>query len=124
MAKWELFLSEADYVNILNGRQIVDTRVPDPSKLEKDYTKIAPYDILIYYLVKDGIVQQKSKIEFVAADVKKYKTVEDMLEAEGVENVCPKMNMEMAKEFYQSLPGHVERVKQNGIVAVLLGERL
>lgn len=126
MAEWELHASEMDFYNINNNSQIVDTRVPDPSKPEKDYSKIVPRDVLTFRLVKNGIVQsgKSDKISFAAADVRMYKTVEEMLMKEGVENVLPGVeDIEKAKRYYASLPGHAERVKANGIVAILLGER-
>ncbi len=132
MTEWTLYVSTVSYDNIASGKQKVTARTPDPSKPEKRYNDIVAGDVLILCPVgKNGVPEERNCLRYSVKDVHFYKTenpdktLELMLETEGLKNVFPgAKNTGLAIAMYHSSPVCIERTKDNGIVAIVLGEKV
>ena len=125
--EWSFPVALRWYLAICNGSKKVEGRVPDPSKPEKDYSKIACDDILLFFPVSDDFkkINEHSEARFPVAYNMKYSSVSKMLESEGLSRVLPGINtIPEGVTIYHSFPGYEERIKLHGIHAIGLGRRV
>lgn len=119
--EWNLDVVLNVYYDLLEGSKEVETRSPDPSKPEKDYGKIVEGDSLIFHLVNDSFkrVSESEKLAFKAGNIRKYNSIEEMLETENIKSILPDVHSkEEALEIYYSFPGYKERIAKYGIIAI------
>jgi len=131
MKFWTLNIFLESYKEIDQGIKSVEGRSPDPKNPEKNYRKIEAGDrVIIRPVEKDsaGKIRPISGIgdmEFIVAFNHRYKSTEDMLNGEGLQNLMPNAkSFEEAVKFYHSLPGHEERIKNYGTCAIGLETRV
>lgn len=127
MKKWIFDIFEENYRKIQNTGKKVEGRVPDFRKPEKHYHKINPGDTVMIRVVDENFdsVEGIEPLCYKVAYNRKYDSVREMLEAEGLERVLPEVGtIEDGIKLYHSLPGYEERIKQNGIHAIGLGRKL
>lgn len=127
MSEWILPLAKPAYNSVVENNKTVEARVPDPTKPNKQYWRIQPGDTLIF----QAIDLQTSKyldlpeVRFPVTYQRKYDTVKEMLETEGLQRTLPRAkSIQEATDIYLGFPGYRERITKNGIVAIGLGKRL
>ena len=127
MKEWIFPVALKWYISISNGSKKVEGRVPDPSKPEKDYSKLTCEDILLFFPVGDDFkrLTEHSEARFTVAYNRKYTSVSQMLENESLARVLPGINtIPEGVAIYHAFPGYEERIKLNGIHAIGLGNRI
>jgi ASC-1-like (ASCH) protein len=124
--KWIFPVKQKYYLLIRSQIKKVEGRVPNPIIPEKDYSRIKSGDIASFTAVDDDFksIPDFPEIKFIITGAKRYNTVEDMLDKEGLENVVPGANLENAIEIYNGFPGYPERIAQYGIYAIKLGDKI
>ncbi|MCL5018833.1 MAG: isomerase [Candidatus Pacearchaeota archaeon] len=125
--EWIFDIFEENYLKLLNSKKEVEGRVPDPSKERKQYNKIVRGDKIVIRVVDEKFqpVNTIKPLEFIASYNKKYDSVKEMLESEGLERVLPEANsIEEGIKLYHNLPGYEERIKINGIHAIGLENKI
>lgn len=127
MTEWILDITEENLEHILDSSKKVEGRVPDMSKPEKCYQNIARGDILTFRVV-DGLTQQvlgNENTSFKVAYNRKYDSVREYLNAEGLKRALPQVkDVSKGVELYHNFPGYKERISQVGIYAIGLGDKL
>ena len=127
MNKWIIDIFEENLKEILNSTKKVEGRTPDPSNPNKRYDLIKKGDILSFRAFDKNQIPIKSKkqISFEVEYNKKYDTLKDYLESEGIKRISSKINsIEEGISRYNSLPGYKERISKFGIHAIGIGKRV
>jgi len=127
MTDWTVDIFLENYIKIKDLRKEVEGRVPNFKKEHKCYQNIKVGDVLEIRVV-DETFQPVADFESLKYEVsynKKYGSVKDMLETEGLGRVLPEVDsIKEGIELYHSLPGYKDRIKNNGIHAIGLGKKL
>lgn len=124
---WQFPVAEQWYDLIANGKKVVEGRVPDPSKPEKDYSKLNKGDVAIISAVDSHYkpVSTKPPLMFIIGYNRKYSSVAEMIGVETLTRVVPGIeSVEKATQIYHAFPGYEERIRLNGIHAIGLENRL
>ena len=126
---WNLHIGSRGHREIFEGTKTVEGRVTDPSNPEKDYSKMLPGDIVNFIPVvgerDDPPLLDALSLSFIVGSNKKYSSVRELLEAEGLENVWPGVKtIEEGIEIYHSSLGYEEKIERHGIYAIKLDERI
>lgn len=124
---WVFDIFEENYLKIKDSGKEVEGRVADMAKPHKHYHKIVPGDKVKIRVVDEKFqpVESISPLVYEVLYNKRYGSVREMLETEGLERVLPEVSsIEEGIELYHNLPGYEERIRQNGIQAVGLGKML
>ncbi len=128
MKEWLLTVFLEAYQEIANFRKRVEGRVPDPSKPEKDYAKIEVDDIIVFKAIDESMqpIPRFHDLRFPVIYNHHYKTIEDMLETEGLDKVLPGVkSIPKGEEIHKFFPGYdAERIKKYGIHVIRLGNRI
>ena len=91
---------------IVDGRKTVETRAATPK-----YRKVKAGDSLV-------ISCGGNKVEKVVKKVATYPSIDELVVAEGLNNVMPLVdNIEQAKQEWYSYPGYRDKIAQHGLVA-------
>ncbi|NQU98328.1 hypothetical protein HQ533_02585 [Candidatus Woesearchaeota archaeon] len=122
MVEYKLFKIWPEHLKEMRmpGRKVIDIRVQDPKDKEKDFSKLEPGDILYFKdtngeVLKAAVMKDKNK----KAYVRHYRSAEELLIHEGVENVWPNVkDFDEAVRKCLQFPGYRERVKKQGIFAI------
>lgn len=120
MKEWHLNTILSVYYELIEGGKTIETRAPDSENKEKDYGMISKGDILIFHPVDSFFKRiDNEEIKFFAGDVRKYNSIEEMLQYENLQKILPDVkSREDAIKVYNSFPGYKERIKKYGIVAI------
>jgi len=125
--EWSFPVTLKWYLYICNGSKRVEGRVPDPSKPEKDYSKITCEDILSFFPVYSNFerINRYQEARFMVMYNRRYGSVNKMLEVEGLLKTLPGVNtIPEGVAIYHSFPGYENRVKLHGIHAIGFGKRI
>lgn len=123
--EWMFPVAEKWYRLISAQTKQVEGRVPDISKPEKNYSNLKEGDLAAFVAVDENykVILNLPKISFKVKYNKKYSSVREMLNAEGLARVLPGTDsIEEGIKTYHSFPGYEERIKTNGIYAIGLGK--
>lgn len=119
--EWELLIQEPYFSLVLEGKKTAEGRTPKPERPYADYGKITIEDILKFVLLDNKDKWFKTKIKYIYH----YKTPEEMLKAEGLENMLPGIKtIKEGAAIYRSFPGYMERIEKYGMYAFGIGEIL
>ena len=120
MKEWHLNTVLEVYYDLVERRKTIETRAPDLEDKEKDYGNVSEGDLLIFHPVNAFYLRiGNESIEFTAGNVRKYNSVEQMLENEDLQKILPQAtSLEEVIKIYNSFPGIRERIKKYGIVAI------
>lgn len=116
MPDLEKWVRKDYFEEILEGDKTVEVRSPDSK--DSEYSDLGKGDTL---MLKN---EERGTAWFEVAVVAKYYSARKLLEEEGVENILPEVDsMKEAEreihEIYES-----DRIDENGIYAIMLGELL
>ena len=119
MKEWHLNAIIKVYYDLIDGRKKIETRACSPNE-EKDYGQIEKGDLLIFYPLDNFSLRiEHDKISFIAGEIRKYSSVEEMLKHENLKDILPDSNsLEDALKVYYSFPRYKERIAKYGIVAI------
>ncbi len=119
--QWIFDTNEFFFKEIVQNGKRIEARVPDFTVPRKHYHKIKSGDSIVVRLVNKNL-EPVSGVEPLIFEVlfnKKYDSIEKLLENEGFKNVMPNMqSSEEAIQYFYTLPGIGERVKENGVCAI------
>lgn len=127
MKEWIFDIFLENYLKVKDSGKEVEGRVPDYTKERKSYQNIVPGDIVKIRVVNEKFepVEEITPLSYEVSYNKKYNSVEDMLNIEGLERVLPEVNsIQEGIDLYHNLPGYKERIQNNGIHAIGLGKKL
>ena len=124
--EWNFPVTLNWYSFIDMGKKKYEGRVPDESKPEKDYSKINLGDIAVFSAVTEKYDPiYLDKLKFVINSCERYNSVFEMFKTKGMGDVLPGVdNVNDGIDIYHSFPGYEDRIKEQGIYAIGLGERL
>ena len=126
MREWSLGVVLENYEDLIAKRKTVETRAPDPSNPEKDFSNVSINDILAFHAF-DGQFHRIAElpiIRYSVLRVNRYSTVDNMLEREDFSSIMPRENSrEEAIKVYHFFPGYRERMEKYGMIACGLGKR-
>lgn len=122
------------YRLIKEGGKIYDTRAPDPSIPQKRYNEAKKGDVALIMPVLSSTFEPldlptlKYKISdvqyFPSQDENWESIIKRMFDSIGLEKVFPGYSLEQALKTYEKFPNYPQRIKQHGIVAIGLSEKL
>lgn len=122
MAEYKLFKIWPEHLREMRmpGRKVIDIRVPDPNDKTKDFSKLKSSDTLFFKdtngeVLKTKVMKDKNNLTYVHH----YRSAEELLIHEGVENVWPNVrDFDEAVRKCLQFPGYSERVEKYGIFAI------
>ncbi len=121
MKEWIMGVQPEIFEFIEKGIKTIEGRTPDINVLEKDYRKLKKEDILVFLKEDETKKTAKYKIKYLVH----YSNVKNMLISEGLNNILPNIKtIEEGVKLYNSFPNYSQRIKELGIYAIGIGDKI
>jgi ASC-1-like (ASCH) protein len=119
--EWNMPLFTEAYNDMAMNSKKIEGRVPDYTKIEKDYRPMKIGDILRFFAVNTNFspIEDKPDIRKEVHFILHYSSVEELIEQEGMQNLLPAAkSLDEALATYLGFPEYPERVKKYGVYAI------
>lgn len=132
MTEWLFPLFLEPYQAINEYRQVIEGRAPDPLNPSKNYAHMKSGDVIRFRAIDEetfepleGYPDMLYQVVFVHLyrDETPEGAIQAMLEKEGWENLGYK-SLDAGIRGYMSFPRYPERIREHGIYAIGLGQRI
>ena len=132
MTEWLFPLFLEAYQAINEYRQVIEGRAPDPSNPSKNYAHMKSGDVIRFRAIDEETfepLKEYSDMLFQVAYVRLYTdetpegAIKSMLETEGYDHFGYR-SLDSGIQGYMSFPKYPERIREHGIYAIGLGQRI
>ena len=116
-----------NWYSLIDGRtKIIEGAVPYESDHTRNYSRLQVDDTIIFSAVNGrSIPIDLPKIRFKIRGITHYNSAREMLEDKDIEKILPGVTgIPEGIKIYHSILGYEERIRNYGIYAIELGERL
>ncbi len=105
---------------IKSGSKTIETRALNPEEPDRYFGNIKGGDQIILNYKQGEYILESLKSKVKAA--RRYKTIEELLAKEKMSKIFPGKNIDYKKSYSDLVPGNLEKISKNGIIAFELGK--